>query len=114
MALCIELHNSDCRATVCSPDVLRYAGQPSDQAKEVRKACMLNICSCQLNLGQFDLCAKECTEVLSTDVSNRKALYRRGQAYNGLARYQLLFLVLFCSAGASVLRCMLSFTCMYG
>ncbi|KAL3159548.1 hypothetical protein ABBQ38_009964 [Trebouxia sp. C0009 RCD-2024] len=48
---------------------------------------MLNICSCRLNLGQFDLCAQECTEVLADDRSNRKALYRRGSAYNGLARY---------------------------
>lgn len=48
---------------------------------------MLNNCSCYLNLGQLDLCANECTEVLATDVSNRKALYRRGQAYNGLYRY---------------------------
>lgn len=70
---------------VCSP----LPGQPSEQAQEVRKACMLNICSCRLNLGQFDLCAKECTEVLATDRSNRKALYRRGSAYNGLARYTL-------------------------
>lgn len=62
-------------------------GQPSDQAKDIRKACMLNICSCHLNLGQLDFCAKECTEVLSIDASNRKALYRRGQAYSGLSRY---------------------------
>ena len=63
------------------------AGQPSDQAKDIRKACMLNICSCHLNLGQLDFCAKECNEVLSIDASNRKALYRRGQAYSGLSRY---------------------------
>ena len=63
------------------------AGQSSDQAKDIRKACMLNICSCHLNLGQLDFCAKECTEVLSIDASNRKALYRRGQAYSGLSRY---------------------------
>jgi hypothetical protein len=63
------------------------AGQPSDQAQDIRKACMLNICSCHLNLGQLDYCAKECTEVLSIDASNRKALYRRGQAYSGLSRY---------------------------
>ncbi|KAL0031159.1 hypothetical protein WJX77_006825 [Trebouxia sp. C0004] len=62
-------------------------GQPSDQAKDIRKACMLNICSCHLNLGQLDFCAKECTEVLTIDASNRKALYRRGQAYSGLSRY---------------------------
>ncbi|KAL0036789.1 hypothetical protein WJX79_010093 [Trebouxia sp. C0005] len=62
-------------------------GQPSEQAKDIRKACMLNICSCHLNLGQLDSCAKECTEVLSIDASNRKALYRRGQAYSGLSRY---------------------------
>lgn len=62
------------------------SGQSSEQAKEVRKACMLNICSCRLNLGHFELCAKECTEVLATESSNRKALYRRGAAYNGLAR----------------------------
>ena len=73
-------------ATSVEMDVIP-AGQPSDQAKDIRKACMLNICSCQLNLGQLEFCAKECDEVLSIDASNRKALYRRGQAYSGLSRY---------------------------
>lgn len=73
-------------ATSNDMDVI-LEGQPSEQAKDIRKACMLNICSCHLNLGQLDSCAKECTEVLSIDASNRKALYRRGQAYSGLSRY---------------------------
>lgn len=65
---------------------MQYAGQMSEEAQEIRKACMLNICSCHLNLGQFDACAKEGTDVLVSDANNRKALYRRGQAYHGLGR----------------------------
>ena len=72
-------HNSSCRA-------MHGAGQTSAEARDIQKACMLNTCSCHLNLGQFDLCAKEGSEVLTADRSNRKALYRRGQAYHGMSR----------------------------
>eukprot|EP00239_Pterosperma_sp_CCMP1384_P002536 CAMPEP_0197852586 /NCGR_PEP_ID=MMETSP1438-20131217/20976_1 /TAXON_ID=1461541 /ORGANISM="Pterosperma sp., Strain CCMP1384" /LENGTH=494 /DNA_ID=CAMNT_0043466707 /DNA_START=273 /DNA_END=1757 /DNA_ORIENTATION=+ len=50
------------------------------EAKQVRKACMLNLASCYLKLHKLPECIQECTEVLATDKNNMKAFYRRGLA----------------------------------
>jgi len=52
----------------------------SNEAKDLRISCLNNLASCQLNLTQYADCVNSCAEVLSQDISNRKALYRRGQA----------------------------------
>ena len=50
----------------------------------MRKACMLNLASCHLNTGQHTHCISECSAVLRDSAHDRKALYRRGQAYLAL------------------------------
>lgn len=55
----------------------------------LRRACCLNLASCHLNMQQYDPCIQECSEVLSDDKENVKALYRRGQAYKALQKYPL-------------------------
>lgn len=67
------------------------AGQKSAETQDFRKACMLNMRSCQLNLGHYDSCAMECSEVLATESNDCKALYRPGQAYHGLKRFKRSF-----------------------
>lgn len=52
----------------------------TNEAKDLRISCLNNLASCQLNLTQYADCVDSCSEVLTQDVSNRKALYRRGQA----------------------------------
>ncbi|EFJ52463.1 hypothetical protein VOLCADRAFT_79055 [Volvox carteri f. nagariensis] len=55
----------------------------SKEAKDLVRACTLNLSSCYLNLKQFDKCLEQCNQVLSGEPHNLKALYRRGQAYLG-------------------------------
>jgi hypothetical protein len=59
---------------------LPAAGDTSDEARALAKACALNLSSCYLNTGLARECAAECTSVLEEEPLNRKALYRRGQA----------------------------------
>jgi len=56
------------------------------QSITLRTSCHSNLASCYLQLGNWNECVNECNAVLSTDESNRKALYRRGQAYIALGK----------------------------
>ena len=40
-------------------------GHSSTEAAELRKACMLNLSSCYLNLKRYDKCVEECNQVLT-------------------------------------------------
>ncbi len=59
---------------------------PGAEAAALRTSCHSNLASCYLQLNQWDACVRECDAVIATDSSNRKALYRRGQAYCSLGR----------------------------
>mmetsp|Transcript_6089 Transcript_6089/g.37757 ORF Transcript_6089/g.37757 Transcript_6089/m.37757 type:complete len:498 (+) Transcript_6089:75-1568(+) len=58
----------------------------SDDAKSVKKACTLNLASCYLKTGQYELAVEMCTEVLAVEDTNLKALFRRGQAQHALGK----------------------------
>ena len=51
-----------------------------------KKSCLLNLASCRLQLGQFELCVGHCDDVLKVDSGSMKAYYRRGDAYMRLNR----------------------------
>ncbi|GFR42389.1 hypothetical protein Agub_g3261, partial [Astrephomene gubernaculifera] len=55
----------------------------SQEARDLARACTLNLSSCYLNLKQYDKCLEQCNQVLSGEPDNLKALYRRGQAHMG-------------------------------
>ena len=57
------------------------ADNTSSEAADLRKACRLNLASCYLNIGRNRDAATLCSDVLDGESNNRKALYRRGQAY---------------------------------
>jgi tetratricopeptide (TPR) repeat protein len=44
------------------------------------------LAACLLKTGEYDRVVSACNEVLSKDAMNRKALFRRGQAYASLGR----------------------------
>ena len=52
----------------------------------LRTACLGNLSNCYLQLGQWNDCVAQCDEVLLIDASNRKAFYRRGQAFSAQGR----------------------------
>ncbi|KAJ3143447.1 hypothetical protein HDU90_000207 [Geranomyces variabilis] len=49
-------------------------------------ACRLNYAACKLKLGDLPPVIVQCTEVLNHEPENRKALFRRGQAYARIGR----------------------------
>ncbi|XP_061716858.1 peptidyl-prolyl cis-trans isomerase D [Cydia pomonella] len=49
--------------------------------------CNLNLAACHVQLENYQACLKCCTEVLSLDPRNEKALYRRGRAHFALHSY---------------------------
>ncbi|KAF6265916.1 hypothetical protein COO60DRAFT_769299 [Scenedesmus sp. NREL 46B-D3] len=65
-------------------NMAEFAGPES---AALRKACVLNLGSCYLNLGRYQQCVAECQEALQGDPRNLKALYRRGQAYAALQQH---------------------------
>jgi len=52
---------------------------------ELMEACHLNLANCQLKLSDWDGAVDECTKVLSR-ADNRKARFRRGDAYTQLGK----------------------------
>ena len=48
---------------------------------QVRVSCLLNRAACCLKTGAHEGAIHDCTEVLSGDFDNVKALFRRGQAH---------------------------------
>jgi tetratricopeptide (TPR) repeat protein len=58
----------------------------SSSAATLRISCMGNLASCYLQLRKWDDCIQQCNNVLGFDASNRKALYRRGQALTAVGR----------------------------
>jgi tetratricopeptide (TPR) repeat protein len=67
-------------------DPAAAAAAASDEGRELRRACALNLASCCLQQGKHARAVGLCDEVLREDASNVKALYRRGQALQGLGK----------------------------
>jgi tetratricopeptide (TPR) repeat protein len=67
--------------------ISNLAGQTSLAARQLRTSCQSNLASCYLQLQRWQECVDQCGEVLAVEASNRKALYRRGQAQCALGRY---------------------------
>ena len=66
--------------------VANLTAQTSTEATTLRTSCQSNLASCYLQLKQWKECVEACNAVLESDVSNRKALYRRGQAFVALGQ----------------------------
>ncbi|GAQ90836.1 Tetratricopeptide repeat domain containing protein [Klebsormidium nitens] len=64
-------------------------GHESVEARTLKTSCSLNLLICYLRTGQNEEAVREGSEVLRTDPSNLKALYRRGQAHRALGKLQL-------------------------
>ncbi|CAL5229942.1 g13370 [Coccomyxa viridis] len=62
-------------------------GDTSTEAAALRQKCSLNLASCYLKLDENRKCVQQCSEVLQSNPEDRKALYRRGQAYSALKAY---------------------------
>ncbi|KAJ3023712.1 hypothetical protein HKX48_001602 [Thoreauomyces humboldtii] len=50
------------------------------------RACRLNYAACKLKLQDYPPVVVQCTEVLNSDPTNVKAVFRRGQAYTRIGR----------------------------
>ena len=68
--------------------VANLEGMASREAADLRLACQNNLSNCHLQLGEWASCVELCGAVLAADGANRKALYRRGQAYSGMGRHE--------------------------
>ena len=51
-------------------------GDTGAEAADLRKACMLNLSSCYLNLGRYDKCVEECDQVLAGEARMTAVRYR--------------------------------------
>ncbi|KMQ95238.1 peptidyl-prolyl cis-trans isomerase d-like protein [Lasius niger] len=56
---------------------------------DLKSILLLNLAAVHLNRKQYREVIHLCNEVLETDNTNGKALFRRGQAYTGLSEYKL-------------------------
>eukprot|EP00899_Mesostigma_viride_P009847 jgi/Mesvir1/18864/Mv10516-RA.1 len=63
-------------------------GMSDPRFQALAKSCSLNLASCYLKMGAHAKAARECDEVLASDRSNLKALFRRGQAHMHLGQLQ--------------------------
>ncbi len=66
----------------------------SQQLKAVAVPCLLNRAACSLKLQQPREAIMDCHNVLQTDSTNTKALFRKGQAHVAV-RVRVSFIVLF-------------------
>ncbi|KAJ3317013.1 hypothetical protein HDU76_001415 [Blyttiomyces sp. JEL0837] len=57
-----------------------------DVVKNLMQVTRLNYAACKMKLGDYTTVVTQCGEVLKTDPTNVKALFRRGQAYRLLGR----------------------------
>jgi len=60
---------------------INSASDTSDDAKEIKKACIFNLALCKLELNDFHGTIADCDEILKDDPTSSRALYRRGEAY---------------------------------
>ncbi|KAJ3179829.1 hypothetical protein HDU87_002397 [Geranomyces variabilis] len=73
-------------------DMRRADGSPEAEGvslavvDSITLACRLNFAACKLKLGDLPPVIVQCTEVLNHEPENRKALFRRGQAYARIGR----------------------------
>jgi len=73
-------------------DVFSYVDDLKDEgnktkAKDMKKACNLNVAACQLKLDDHAEAKKTCDKILSEDSSNVKARFRRAQADFGMKNF---------------------------
>jgi tetratricopeptide (TPR) repeat protein len=57
-----------------------------DQVEELDALCRLNYAACQLKLQNYVPVIEQCTKVLESNPNNKKALFRRAQAYYFIGR----------------------------
>ena len=62
-------------------DLSSSSAEVADQLKSVAVPCLLNRAACSLKLQQPREAIMDCHNVLQTDASNTKALFRKGQAH---------------------------------
>mmetsp|Transcript_44198 Transcript_44198/g.104632 ORF Transcript_44198/g.104632 Transcript_44198/m.104632 type:complete len:573 (+) Transcript_44198:90-1808(+) len=73
-------------------DLFGYTGSFDDEelkkkAEELKKLCQVNRAACQLKVKDYSGAKSSCSEVLSKESANPKALYRRAQAELGLKNF---------------------------
>ena len=62
-------------------DLSSSSAEVAQQLKEVAVPCLLNRAACSLKLQQPREAIMDCHNVLQTDGTNTKALFRKGQAH---------------------------------
>ena len=62
----------------CRLPLAGASGKAEAEARDLRKACQLNLAACLLALDRPAEAVAECAEVLAAHPRERKALYRRG------------------------------------
>jgi len=64
-----------------------YKAENKTRAEDLKRLCQLNKAACHLRLKQNAEAKKACEEVLKSEASNVKAIFRRAQALLGLAEF---------------------------
>ena len=76
------------------------SAESAGQLKSIALPCLLNRAACSLKLQRPREAIMDCFNVLQTDGSNTKALFRKGQAHIAVRVSQLVSLP--CALGASI------------